>query len=125
MHFIPKHLPRPMPLIEKIADMSYPGLFTLWVTLNLACAVVYYYLATFHPEHAPAQLIDMEYHQRAWNSLYFSIMTATTTGYGDITPQGISKAVASFESITAFLVFGIFLAKLSAQHSVKLSEEKQ
>lgn len=26
-----KRLPRPMPMIEKIADMSYPALFTLWV----------------------------------------------------------------------------------------------
>jgi len=122
---IVKHIPRPLPLIEKIADMSYPALFTLWVAVNLVCAALYYYLASFHPEHAPLQLIDMEYHARMWNSLYFSIMTATTTGYGDITPHGFSKAVACFESITAFLVFGIFLAKLSAQHSVRVEEKME
>lgn len=81
-------------------------------------------MATLHPEHAPTHLTEMELWPRLLNSFYFSVMTATTTGYGDIVPLGISKLVASLESITAFLVFGIFLAKLSAQHSMTMAEKK-
>jgi len=123
MSFI-KKIPRPLPLIEKIADMSYPALLSLWVAVNIICACLYYSMATLHPEHAPSGLADMEPLYRFLNSLYFSVMTATTTGYGDIVPHGVSKLIASFESITAFLIFGIFLAKLSAQHAVTVSDKK-
>lgn len=123
MSFI-KKIPRPLPMIEKIADMSYPALFTLWVAVNVVCGCVYYSLATLHPEQAPSQLLGLEPLNRFLNSMYFSIMTATTTGYGDITPLGFSKAVASFESFIAFLIFGIFLAKLAANHAVNVAENK-
>lgn len=123
MSFI-KKIPRPMPLIEKIADMGYPALFSLWISVNVVCACIYYYLATLHPDHAPVQLIDMEPMERFLNSLYFSLMTATTTGYGDIVPQGFSKAVASVESTIAFLIFGIFIAQLGARHAVTIAERK-
>lgn len=123
MSFI-KKIPHPLPLIEKIADMSYPALLTLWTSVNVVCACIYYSLATLHPEHAPSGLALMEPMSRFLNSLYFSVMTATTTGYGDIVPHGISKLVASLESITAFLIFGIFLAKLSARHAATMAEQK-
>jgi hypothetical protein len=123
MSFI-KRIPRPLPLIEKIADMSYPALLTLWIAVVVVCSCIYYFMATLHPEHAPTHLADMEPLMRFLNSLYFSVTTATTTGYGDIVPMGISKLIASIESITAFLVFGIFLAKLSAQHAVSVAEQK-
>jgi len=111
-------------MIEKIADMSYPALFTLWIAVNIVCACIYYFLATLHPENAPTTLTAMEPATRFLNSLYFSVMTATTTGYGDIVPEGWSRLVACFESITAFLIFGIFLAKVSAQHAATVSEKK-
>lgn len=123
MSFI-KKIPRPMPMIEKIADMSYPALFTLWIAVNVVCACIYYSLATLHPDHAPQQLLGLDPLHRFLNSVYFSVMTATTTGYGDIVPQGFSKVIACIESFTAFLVFGIFLAKLSAQHAVTVAEKK-
>lgn len=123
MSFI-KKIPRPLPMIEKIADMSYPALLTLWISVNVVCACIYYSLATLHPEHAPTHLADMEPLARLLNSLYFSVMTATTTGYGDIVPEGASKLLASLESITAFLIFGIFLAKLSARHAATVAEQK-
>jgi len=123
MSFI-KKIPRPLPLIEKIADMSYPALLTLWISVVVVCACIYYSMATLHPEHAPTHLTAMEPLTRFLNSLYFSVTRATTTGYGDIVPEGASKLVASIESITAFLIFGIFLAKLSARHAASVAEQK-
>jgi len=40
-------------------------------------------------------------------SLYFSIVTATTLGYGDITPVGVSTLLSSFE-----VLLGIFLTTM-------------
>lgn len=50
--------------------------------------------------------------QRLGDSIYFSVITSTTVGYGDIIPQGFSKALAGLQSIIAFFVFGLCISKL-------------
>jgi hypothetical protein len=44
----------------------------------------------------------------AWDALYFSFVTITTLGYGDIQPLGFSRVIAATESIWG-LLFGIAL----------------
>ena len=75
-------------------------------------------------EHAPTSLANISDPAiRFANALYYSIITATSTGYGDITPEGFSKVLASMQSISALLVFAIFVTKLvSHQQEVTLTE---
>ena len=44
-----------------------------------------------------------------FQSLYFSIITFTTVGFGDITPIGASKLVVMFESICGLFVIPLFI----------------
>lgn len=46
--------------------------------------------------------------------LYFSVVTFTSLGYGDILPVGFGKAVACFEVVFGLAFLGIFIAKLSS-----------
>lgn len=47
-------------------------------------------------------------------SLYFSISTITTLGYGDITPNtNVGKIMASVEALLGIALLGLFLNALS------------
>lgn len=43
------------------------------------------------------------------NSLYFSVVTFTTLGYGDLTPQGISRFFASCEALIGSFTLALFV----------------
>ncbi len=98
--------------LEKLANASYSQLFLLWMFVNIICAVWYYELGALHSIHSPTHLADMDTWERLFNSFYFSIITATSIGYGDIVPMGFSKAIAMAQAILALMIFAIFVAKL-------------
>jgi len=47
------------------------------------------------------------------NTLYFTIITFTTVGYGDITPLNWMKLAVSFESFLGILFTSSFVVSLS------------
>jgi len=104
--------PLPIRLIERITGASYPALLLVWVSTVFGFALAYFVLSTISPENGLEQLIGREITHRFWNSIYFSIVTATTVGYGDIVPSGLSKILVSMQSIFAFFVFAVFITKL-------------
>lgn len=103
---------RSITFLEYLSQRSYGDLFILWILLNAIFAIVYFLLASTHPEHAPTSLALLDPASRLFNSFYFSIITGTSTGYGDILPQGISKLLAMIQTCMALLVFAIFVTKL-------------
>jgi hypothetical protein len=114
----------PLHLIEKITQAPYRVLFLAWAGTMLAFAALYWTMSTFlPPEHGLSGLAEHTLLGRAWASLYFSIVTATTVGYGDIVPLGMSRVVAGMEAIIGFLLFAIFIAKLVAyRHEIALHQ---
>ncbi len=48
--------------------------------------------------------------------LYFSIVTATTLGYGDLHPVGIGRALASAEAIFGTFMWAVFLAVFARKY---------
>lgn len=49
-----------------------------------------------------------------WSALYFSIMTETTAGAGDLVPLGWSRAIASLQVLTGLILAGLAVAKLAS-----------
>lgn len=49
-----------------------------------------------------------------WNSLYFSVVTVSSLGYGDMHPMGISKLLAGAEVLMGLFFMGILLAKMTS-----------
>ena len=47
--------------------------------------------------------------QRFLECLYFSVVTFTTLGYGDVTPAGITRVVAATEAFTGAFTLAIFV----------------
>lgn len=58
--------------------------------------------------------------------LYFSVVSITTLGYGDIFPNSsLAQFVTASESILGIVLIGLFLNALSLQHSQEIENKNQ
>jgi voltage-gated potassium channel Kch len=111
--------------LERLSRQSYNELFSLWLGIVFVFGVLYFLLTVFAPQHGIS--IDADWHivYKLLDSMYFSAITATTTGYGDLIPWGFSKALSALEVVLAFGTFTIFMSKLVAQNEVREKKEAQ
>jgi voltage-gated potassium channel Kch len=68
-----------------------------------------------------------EFHSRPGfnNLLYFSFVTLTTLGYGDIAPATpLAKALSSLEAVVGQLFIAVLIARLVGMHIVHSSEKE-
>jgi len=49
-------------------------------------------------------------------SIYFSVVTFTTVGYGDFSPIGFNKVIAIIESFSGLFIIPLFIIGLSRKH---------
>jgi hypothetical protein len=121
--FFPNGRQRLRNLVESVTRWSYPALFLLWVGLAASFGLAYFLLSYAPGIHGPTELQGMTILRRLLNSFYYSVITATSTGYGDIVPQGFSKVLASFQSLLALFVFAVFVTKLvSHRYEIALQQ---
>jgi len=57
---------------------------------------------------APFGRLDGAHHFS--DDIYFSLVTATTLGYGDIRPEGWVKAIANIETLLGLVMFGVLVS---------------
>ena len=58
------------------------------------------------------------------NGLYFSFITLSTVGYGDITPVSkVARMLAAAEATTGLLYVAVLIARLVALHATRKSNE--
>lgn len=96
-------------MIEDIKIVYYVGFFFSIIFLSSTA----YYLLTPHlngiciggSAEKPVTFL---------NSIYFSLVTISSLGYGDINPIGFSKVLACFEVVIGLILMGIMLAKLTS-----------
>ena len=48
-----------------------------------------------------------------WEALYYSVVTFTTLGYGDLQPRGILRFLACLETFVGYLVLGILASTVA------------
>jgi len=108
---IRKHL-HPIHYVEKLAAASYSTLFLVYFVVVMVFGLTYFALSYVGGNNSVSGLKEMEPVYRFLNSLYFSVATATTVGYGDLVPHGFAKFFAALEAMIGFGVFGIFIAKI-------------
>jgi hypothetical protein len=59
---------------------------------------------------------SVRFNPNFFEAFYFSVVTFTTLGYGDIVPLGFTKMVATFESFAGLFVMPLFVIGLSRKY---------
>jgi len=82
------------------------------ITFIVGCSMVYFWQGTIHNGNLlrwEGTQTLLENSQEYFLTLYFSVITFTTLGYGDIEPVGWSKALASFEAFAGAFMMALFV----------------
>lgn len=87
---------------------------TKLIYTSLITIILFGFLYSFFPNNfINQQLSNMPYWQVLYNAQYYSVITFTTLGYGDICPSGIMKSFAALEAIFGTITVGFLVAGLA------------
>jgi len=91
-----------------------------YLMLGLLWTMAYWLIAELIPNAFAFNATSARDHSmHGFNSLYFSFITLSTVGYGDITPVASSvRLLAAAEAVTGLLYIGVLIARLVAIHSI-------
>ena len=111
-------------LLERVGVLSLGGLLTAWVAIVVVSGVFYWVLDAAglpglveHGQPVPGGLSGLVH------AVYFSFVTVTSIGFGDIVPAGTARVVAILEAAAGLLMFGIIISKLVSRRQEQLTEE--
>jgi inward rectifier potassium channel len=105
-------------IYQKLINLSWPRFFLLillfYFLINMIFALIYYFIGPEHMQGTHGRLgVDS-----FLDSLFFSVQTFTTVGYGGIIPIGITtNIVAALEAMTGLLAFAIITGLLYGRFS--------
>ena len=110
------------------AEVLYAGI-SVYLLLGLVWTLAYLLVAALaNPQHpafafnaGPASSQSMT----GFTAYYFSFITLTTVGYGDITPvSNAARALAALEAMTGTLYVAVLISRLVALYSTHPPADK-
>jgi ion channel len=111
-------------ILDLVDSLSTARLFAIWLAVILACGCAYWLIDL----SSAAGL--METGARVGTNLnglltaiYFSFITATSVGYGDVLPVGATRVLAVAEAVGGLLIFGLLIAKFVSYRQEMLVRE--
>jgi Ion channel len=111
-------------VLDLVQRRSTLQLFLIWIGTILLSGIAYW-LGALMGEHGLVEgglPVGADLKGFA-SALYFSFVTATSIGYGDIVPVGGARVIAVAEGIAALLVFGAVVAKFVSHRQEELVSE--
>jgi len=111
-------------LAEFVDRQSTPRLFAVWLGMALIFGLLYWLAGLFHHSGLQdnGQWVDGSLHG-LWSAIYFSFVTVTSVGYGDVVPRGLARVAAVGEAITGLLIFGAVVAKFVSRRQDEVVRE--
>lgn len=89
----------------------------VWLLIFSAIIVIFGILFAFLTPLGHGMTVPGEI-DRTFNlgrGFYFSVVTVSSLGYGDLHPEGIGKVLAGVEVVLGLVVIGIVIAKLTSK----------
>lgn len=93
-----------------IDQFTFPRIFGLWFIVIFSFGLFYLYAQT--PESYLWYTVGEQKVQKLSDAVYFSFITATTTGFGDIIPFGFFKFLAVIEVVCGWLLLAAVTTRL-------------
>jgi hypothetical protein len=113
-----------MRFLDALGDQSVGALFGLWITLVVVCAVVYWRLGwSTRPALVSGSGPIGAGVRGLFSALYFSSVTATSVGFGDIVPQGPARVISVVEAVAGLVIFGCVVSKFVSRRQEELIGE--
>jgi Ion channel len=99
-------------------------MFAIWLAVILACGVGYWLIDL----SGSIGLVETGARVRSnlgglLTAIYFSFITATSVGYGDVLPVGATRILAVTEAVAGLLIFGLLIAKFVSYRQDMLVRE--
>lgn len=110
--------------LDALRELSFTGLVLTWLGLIAGTAVAIWLdawlggaaLVALGQPLAPTA-------DGLVTALYFSFVTATSVGFGDVVPIGFVRGLAVVEAAAALLIFGVLVSKFVGKRQDELLEE--
>jgi hypothetical protein len=98
---------------QKVTTDSIYGGICVYLFLGYAWALLYGLVEVVHPGSFNVPAVGPGNPIRMFDYFYFSYVTLTTLGYGDITPVSTyARSLAVLEAMTGVLYIAVFIARL-------------
>jgi hypothetical protein len=100
-------------LAQTIRKVDFDWILLLYIVIVFAFGTIFFILS--FTEHHGIHNADIRINQDIngyLDAIYFSFVTSTSLGYGDIYPSGFSRFFAVIEVAISLFVFGILISKL-------------
>jgi len=111
-------------VLERIAGTTFTRLLGVWLAIVVGCGLLYWAIDLMWGTDlreagggVPATLEGL------LTAIYFSFVTATSIGFGDVVPLGVARVIAIFEGASGLLIFGAIISKLVSKRQEDLIEE--
>jgi len=111
-------------LVELIDRQPTSRLFLVWIGLTVIFGLAYWAAGLMHHSglYEEGKRLDGSLHGLL-GALYFSFVTVTSVGYGDVLPHGVARAVAVVEAVTGLLIFGAVISKFVSRRQDQIVAE--
>lgn len=110
--------------LERVAGTSFTRLLGVWLAIVVGCGFLYWLIDLLAGNDlreagvgVPATFDGL------LTAMYFSFVTATSIGFGDVVPLGVARIIAVFEGACGLLIFGAIISKLVSKRQEELIEE--
>lgn len=111
-------------LVDTLAARSVGQILASWLAMVVAFGVLYWLLdlSTGNALHTAGRPVPVSLGGFA-TALYFSFVTATSVGYGDVVPVGVTRILAIIEAATGLLIFGFVISKFLSRRQDETLQE--
>lgn len=107
--------------VRKVSTDTIIGGICVYILIGFLWALFYYLIYSFNKGAFYSQVQDI-----SPNFFYFSFITLTTTGYGDIfATDEMAMVLSSMEAITGQLYLAVLIARLVGLHVLSQIESKK
>ncbi len=108
---------------ERLASWSFGALFALWLAMVSGFGCAYWLAGAWRPSLLEAGVPVTPTLRGLTRAIYFSFVTATSVGFGDVVPTGPVRVLAIAEAVAGLLLFGCVISKLVSRRQEMLVEE--